>query len=215
MDDVGRLCQRFLLGRADFTDLIAINNAINTWVKLRQNCQDEKRLESEEQRHLSYAGDWDVVEALFQRTKNLTALSDKISQAIIVNSDDPGEQPLEVDVIPTTELSEETDTETLNAEKPENSWSINPRSLSMLSRSVVHSQQIAASLRYCQKCMPFCKTWSNRRKKWKKTCKGNMVCCIAYNAYYPEAVGIRCSVINSPVNIPIGHVHPSGSCKTR
>lgn len=142
MDDVGRLCQQFLLGRADFTVLIAINNAINTWRKLRQNCHDEKKLETEEQRLLSHAGEWDVVEALFQRMKNLTALSDKISQAIIFNSDDPSELPLGVDVTPTTELSEETDpdTQTPNAEKPENRWSINPRSLPTLSCSAVNSQ---------------------------------------------------------------------------
>jgi len=142
MDDVGRLCQRFLLGRADFSDLIAINNAINTGIKLRLSCKDEKRLEAEEQRLLSHADEWDAVDALFQRMKNLTELSDKISQAIIVSSDDPTELPLGENATSTAELSEETspDTQIPNAEKPENRWFINPRSLSTLYRSAVNSQ---------------------------------------------------------------------------
>lgn len=121
MDDITRLCQRFLLGRADFNDVIAIKIAIGTWDTLKQNCQNEKILEVAENRLPSYSTEWASVESLLHRMNNLGDLYDKISQAMIVNCD-------------STELSlgEESNVENedSNVEIPgvkSKKWSINPR----------------------------------------------------------------------------------------
>jgi DNA mismatch repair ATPase MutS len=87
MDDVSRLCQRFLLGRADFNDLIAIKSAIGTWETLKQNCQNEKLLEAAENRLPSYSSEWASVASLLQRMNDLTDLYNKISEAVIINCD--------------------------------------------------------------------------------------------------------------------------------
>lgn len=122
MDDVTRLCQRFLLGRADFSDVIGIKTAIGTWDTLKRNCENEKLLEGAENRLPPYSSEWASVESLLHRMNNIGDLYDKISQAVIVNCDSTelwlGES--------TMMENEDSNNEISNAAKSKK-WSINPR----------------------------------------------------------------------------------------
>jgi len=121
MDDVSRLCQRFLLGRADFNDLIAIKSAIGAWETMKQNCLNERLLEATENRLPLYSKEWASLESLLQRMDDLTNLHNKISEAIIVNCD-------------STELSLGEESNVVEEVDPKDQmpttgkkWTINPR----------------------------------------------------------------------------------------
>jgi DNA mismatch repair ATPase MutS len=124
MDDVSRLCQRFLLGRADFNDLTAIKTAIGTWETLKQTCQNEKLLEAAENRLISYSSEWAGVESLLQRMNDLTDLYNRISQAVIVDCDST-----ELSLGEESSLAEEIDSkdQMADAEKSDKKWFINPK----------------------------------------------------------------------------------------
>lgn len=121
MDDVSRLCQRFLLGRADFNDLIAIKYAIGTWETMKQNCQSEKLLEAAENRLPLYSREWASLESLLQRMNNLADLHNKISEAIIVNCDSA-----ELSLGEESNVVEEVDPKD-QMPAAGKKWSINPR----------------------------------------------------------------------------------------
>jgi DNA mismatch repair ATPase MutS len=124
MDDVSRLCQRFLLGRADFNDLIAIKYAIGTWETLKQNCRNEKLLEAAENRLPLYSSEWASVELLLQRMKDLTSLHNKISEAVFVTCDST-----ELSLGEESNVREEVDSKDQipDSGKINKKWSINPR----------------------------------------------------------------------------------------
>lgn len=126
MDDVSRLCQRFLLGRADFDDLISINMAIGTWATLKQTFKNERYMEVKECRLELHADEWNSIESLFHQMTDLTGLSEKISQAVINNLE--SREPL-IGVTSDLHLPGDVDTETQtsNSENQDEKWSINPR----------------------------------------------------------------------------------------
>ena len=147
MDDVSRLCQRFLLGRADFNDLIAIKSAIGTWETVKQNCRNEKVLEASENRLPLYSSEWASIESLLQRMNDLTDLYNKILEAVIINCD-------------STELSlgeESSDVEEVDSKDQIPSvgqkWSINPR-YAFPSHLFHTLNWFKVFLRNCQRYMP-------------------------------------------------------------
>ncbi|PPQ69068.1 hypothetical protein CVT25_004244 [Psilocybe cyanescens] len=86
VDDVGRLCQRFLLGRADFGDLAAIRTTINFWASLKNICAQEMATEQIESPGNHRFGEWNSMDALLHRLTNLDELSERISTAIVLDS---------------------------------------------------------------------------------------------------------------------------------
>jgi len=87
VDDIGRVCQRFLLGRGDFIDLIAIHSTIQTWTALRQRCEQEKIMEGVERVDESDVHGWTALDKLFLRMNNLGSFFDKINSAITINAE--------------------------------------------------------------------------------------------------------------------------------
>jgi len=121
-DDLGRLCQKFLLGRADFSDLVGIRAAINLWDRLGAMIELEKEMEIRDNRFR--AEDWNAIDAMYLRTTNLKHLSEKISSAVTDNLDDLTEGP-EIDASPSNGL-EDPDTPLTEVDKVvSKKWSIN------------------------------------------------------------------------------------------
>lgn len=85
VDDIRRICQRFLLGRGDFSDLVAIHSTIQTWVSLKKRFQHEKIMEDIEAVDSPDANGWTTLGALFLRMNDLTSFFDKINNAIVIN----------------------------------------------------------------------------------------------------------------------------------
>lgn len=124
-----RLCQRFTLGRAEFADLVSIQNTIERWSDLQKRIKEEQFMEGVENAKKFNADDWRCLDALFNRMVDVGDLASKISSAIIIPSgpscdmndmDVENPQPTE-DVI--------TDAADLISDKPTGTkWTINPKS---------------------------------------------------------------------------------------
>ena len=127
VDDVGRLCQRFLLGRADFGDLVAINKSIETWSTLKKNCEHERSMEVSEQRSPIHQIEWESLESVFDRMTDLSELSDKISKAVICNANDANEIALGEETASNSTETDVPEAESLNPDKSPKKWSINPK----------------------------------------------------------------------------------------
>lgn len=124
VDDVGRLCQKFLLGRAGFDDLVAIRATIDLWTSLKKRCDHEKYLESLEKSGNFQLDDWSAVDVLFLRLTDLDTLSDSISKAIAIGSTGSTEEP---DMDEDTQKEDNTEG-LLFAEKPDlRKWKISPQ----------------------------------------------------------------------------------------
>ncbi|KAK2461757.1 hypothetical protein APHAL10511_006220 [Amanita phalloides] len=88
VEDVGRISQKFLLGRGDFNDLLALSKTIHVWSNIRLRIEEEKRLEMAEC-HDFKGDDWNNIFTLVSRMAALDDLSNKIVNAI----DDVGASP--------------------------------------------------------------------------------------------------------------------------
>ncbi|KAF8973763.1 muts domain V-domain-containing protein [Flammula alnicola] len=128
VDDVGRLCQRFLLGRADFSDLVAIHSTIEIWSALKKRVEQEKSMETIESHDVLSADGWGSLDDLFSRMNNLKDLSEKISNAIVIDSDGSSEiQDLDADENLPDVQEENLDPESLVFGKADGKkWTINP-----------------------------------------------------------------------------------------
>lgn len=91
VDDIRRICQRFLLGRGDFSDLIAIRSTIQTWASLKKRFQQEKVMEDIEALGSPDVSGWTTLGALFLRMDDLTSFLDKINSAIVINPETQNE----------------------------------------------------------------------------------------------------------------------------
>ncbi|KAJ3510725.1 hypothetical protein NLJ89_g4516 [Agrocybe chaxingu] len=124
VDDVGRLCQRFLLGRADFGDLVAIHTSIDIWDTLKKVCDTENTMESAERSSQMDSSQWNYIEVLFSRMTDLRHVSEKIANAIIINTD-ATEDSLDDDTS-AEDVEEALDTPALASAKSSKEWAINP-----------------------------------------------------------------------------------------
>ncbi|KAF8912862.1 muts domain V-domain-containing protein [Gymnopilus junonius] len=93
VDDIGRLCQKFLLGRASFDDLVAIRANVDLWASLKKCCDHEKSLENLEKSSDFQVDQWSTIDALFLRLTDLHNLSDSISKAITTDPTSSTEEP--------------------------------------------------------------------------------------------------------------------------
>ncbi len=84
VEDIERLCQKFLLGRAEFIDLVSVQSTIDKWNQIHQRIKQEKKMEGIENPDTFSADDWFNLDALFQRMSSVDDLASKISNAIII-----------------------------------------------------------------------------------------------------------------------------------
>lgn len=79
-EDAGRIVQKFILGRGDTTDLLALHATISAWSSIRKYTQDEKRFDADRDDHR--VDEWTSLDALMSRMVDLSDLSDKIDRAL-------------------------------------------------------------------------------------------------------------------------------------
>lgn len=119
IDDVSRLCQRFLLGRADFGDLASIRNTIHFWTSLKNICGQEKAIEQKEDPDNHRLSEWDAIDALLQRLTNLENVSERIENAIIIDSNGGIESNDTLETNEDIDIHNDPQTLALISEKPE------------------------------------------------------------------------------------------------
>ena len=133
VDDVGRLCQKFLLGRADFTDLSSIHASIEVWTNLGKQFQQEKAAESTERLESPVNDDWKALDTLFSQLSSLDALSSRISKAIFA---DAGDTKIgDTDDTDENITEEDTTFQPLFPDKDSYKWVINPKQVFCFNRS--------------------------------------------------------------------------------
>ena len=125
VDDVGRLCQKFLLGRADFTDLVAIHASIQVWTDLSTQFQQEKSAESMERQESLVHDEWNALDTLFSQMSGLDALSSRISKAVF--ADVGNSKACDADDTDENVISEEMALQALFPDKGNYKWVINPK----------------------------------------------------------------------------------------
>ncbi|KAF9068002.1 muts domain V-domain-containing protein [Rhodocollybia butyracea] len=80
-EDAGRIVQKFLLGKGDPNDLLALTATVNIWSNLQYRVNHEREAESIEQRPLN-AVEWASLDVLMNRMVNLQDLAQRISLAV-------------------------------------------------------------------------------------------------------------------------------------
>ena len=81
VEDIGRIVQRFTMGRGDLGDLLAVNRTIRMWSTVIKRFQEERTMEAVELIHLHDA-DWTSIDALMSRMVDLRDLSKQITMAL-------------------------------------------------------------------------------------------------------------------------------------
>ncbi|KAK7694483.1 hypothetical protein QCA50_001669 [Cerrena zonata] len=81
IEDAARIIQRFLLGRGDASDLLAICNTINIWTSIRNRIFLERDIELRRASELE--PEWAGLDALITRLTDLSDLSRTIDRALV------------------------------------------------------------------------------------------------------------------------------------
>ena len=81
VEDIGRIVQRFIMGRGDSGDLLAVNRTIQVWSTVIKRFQEEKMMEAVE-RTRTHDADWTSLDALMSRIVDLQDLSTRITMAL-------------------------------------------------------------------------------------------------------------------------------------
>lgn len=81
VEDVGRISQKFLLGRGDVSDLLALSKTIHAWSNIKNLIEQEKSLETAKC-HNFKAEDWSSIDTLVSKMSPLDDLANKILDAI-------------------------------------------------------------------------------------------------------------------------------------
>ena len=123
IDDVARVVQKFLLGRGNTDDIVAIRNSISVWSFVKSRLSLERKLYSKEG-DCDSKREWGGVDALISRIEDLPELEGKIQASMdadptrLENSLEP--ERAEEDTISPQELSIE------DKWQQGYRWSINP-----------------------------------------------------------------------------------------
>ncbi|KAF9480038.1 hypothetical protein BDN70DRAFT_878068 [Pholiota conissans] len=128
VDDMSRLCQRFLLGRAEFSDLVAVYATIGMWSTLQKRIEQEKAMEGIEHPHAIQTEAWRSLDDLFCQMNDLQSLSQNISNAIIIDSNSSNDiNDIDADEYSSTAEDTLMDSESLVSGKADDKkWRINP-----------------------------------------------------------------------------------------
>jgi len=108
IDDVARVLQKFLLGRGNTDDVVAISTALSVWSFVRTRLSLERKLHTKEaDRNLER--DWAAIDALLSQMEDLPELERKIQASVDDDSTRLGSLPkrTEEDTIMPQELSAE------------------------------------------------------------------------------------------------------------
>jgi len=163
VDDVGRLCQKFLLGRADFTDLAAIHASIEVWTNLSKQFQQEKAAESTEQQEPPpVLHEWKALDTLFSQMSSLDALFSKISKAVL--ADGGNAKTCDADETDENIIEEETALQSLHPDKDNYKWVINPKQASFNLSDLITNISAIASLKNFRPCILYLRASCNKKK---------------------------------------------------
>lgn len=122
IDDTGRLTQKFLAGRGDPSDLIAVSRTIRIWSKISAMLAAEKFQEARERQDHN-PRDWTDLDVLMSRMHGLSELTNTIDSAL----GNDGEEEQSVDLASDdNNVSEDEPTQLLNWKLSNNRWSIKP-----------------------------------------------------------------------------------------
>lgn len=80
-EDAGRIVQKFLLGKGDPNDMLALTATVNIWNNIQRRITLEREMESLEQRSFD-ATEWASLDTLMNRMVNLEELAQRISLAV-------------------------------------------------------------------------------------------------------------------------------------
>ncbi|KAJ3848816.1 muts domain V-domain-containing protein [Lentinula lateritia] len=80
-EDASRIVQKFLLGKGDPSDMLALTATVNIWSGIQQRVNHEREMEYLERRSFS-ASEWVSLDTLMNRMVNLEALAQRISLAV-------------------------------------------------------------------------------------------------------------------------------------
>ena len=122
IDDVARVVQKFLLGRGNTNDIVAISNAISVWSFVKSTLSLEQKLRSKEGDR-NWEREWAGIDVLISRIEDLPELKGKIEASMdgdptrLENTSAP--ESAEEDTILPQELSEDKWQQGYR-------WSINP-----------------------------------------------------------------------------------------
>ncbi|GAW09330.1 dna mismatch repair protein [Lentinula edodes] len=80
-EDASRIVQKFLLGKGDPSDMLALTATVNIWSGIQQRVNHEREMEYLERRSFS-ASEWGSLDSLMNRMVNLEDLAQRISLAV-------------------------------------------------------------------------------------------------------------------------------------
>ncbi|KAM6498292.1 MutS domain V domain containing protein [Amanita muscaria] len=81
-EDIGRVSQKFLLGRGDVSDLLALSRTVNVWSTIKHRIEEERRLERMEKGEGFNDEDWNSIDSLLSRLLDFHELTKRIVSAI-------------------------------------------------------------------------------------------------------------------------------------
>lgn len=128
MEDVTRIVQKFVLGKGDTDDLLAIRDTINVWKKIQETIQLELAVQKQPVVASATAGDIGALQVLLEKFLDLNKLAEKIDAAV----DETEERKKERNDI-AEGLSDVNDVDfrlaSLDAAEsaPSKAWTINPQ----------------------------------------------------------------------------------------
>ncbi|KAJ3838374.1 muts domain V-domain-containing protein [Lentinula raphanica] len=80
-EDAGRIVQKFLVGKGDPSDMLALTTTVNVWSEIQRRIAHEREMECLEQPSFD-TSEWMSLDTLMSRMVNLEALAKRISLAI-------------------------------------------------------------------------------------------------------------------------------------
>ncbi|KAK0456272.1 muts domain V-domain-containing protein [Armillaria borealis] len=104
LEDASRIVQKFILGRGDTSDLLAVHTTIKTWSHLKLRIERERLLEAQEREENFSPDEWSSLDSLMARFSDLDELRQRIGSAVertdvdTDDADDPDESVSEDEV---------------------------------------------------------------------------------------------------------------------
>ena len=126
VEDTTRIIQKFLSGRGDASDLLAVCSTIGVWASITSRIQIEK--EAELQRREVLGDDWTSLNMLLTGMCDLRSLADSINRALVQGDaayTSTGDVPSSGIREGTTDISD-SDMDTLLSSSVNGNWTIRP-----------------------------------------------------------------------------------------
>jgi DNA mismatch repair ATPase MutS len=121
VEDASRIVQKFLLGRGDSDDLVAIKRTIQVWEALKMRLLSEKLHEVKHERPQSH-DEWSSVDALMSKMADLSYLANRIDAVLEDNSNAKTVESDQIIAEESVELNSSNESDETNSE-----WTIKPQ----------------------------------------------------------------------------------------